>query len=131
MSGNGDAVAKKVVVIGEDDEPIAHLLRDAVNDEPGYQAVIVQDGAIVLETVRQVKADLLILDVMMPGLNGIEVYDRVRADAAVRDMPVLFVTATSDQYRAEFDRRGVGDRVIAKPFDLNDLLRRLREVCPA
>src|SRR5207249_12043914 len=75
-----DDVKKKVVVIGEDDEPIATLLRDSINDEQGYQAVVVSDGALVLETVRQVHADLLILDIMMPGLNGLEVYDRVRAD---------------------------------------------------
>jgi len=116
-------------VIGEDDEPIARLLRDAINDEAAYQAVIVQDGALVLETVRQVKADLLILDVMMPGLNGLEVYDRVRADPGVRDMPVLFVTATADQYESEFRRRGIG-AVVAKPFDLNDLLAKVRELAP-
>ena len=121
---------KKVVVIGEDDEPIARLLRDAINDEPAYQAVIVPDGALVLETVRQVKADLLILDVMMPGLNGIEVFDRVRADKAVQNMPVLFVTAASKDYEKQFSDRRIAD-VITKPFDLNDLLARVRSLCPA
>lgn len=121
---------KRVVVIGEDDEPIARLLRDAINDEPAYQAVIVPDGALVLETVRQVHADLLILDVMMPGLNGLEVYDRVRADADVHDMPVLFVTAASRAMDHEFTRRKVSN-VIPKPFDLNDLLAKVRELCPA
>jgi DNA-binding response OmpR family regulator len=129
VSGQPPAPQKKVVVIGEDDEPIARLLRDAINDEAAYQAVIVQDGALVLDTVRQVKADLLILDVMMPGLNGLEVYDRVRGDPGVRDMPVLFVTATADQYAGEFQRRGIA-AVIAKPFDLNDLLARVRELAP-
>ncbi len=47
---------KRVVVSGEDDEPIARLLRGAINDEPAYQAVIVHDGALTLETVRQVHA---------------------------------------------------------------------------
>ena len=121
---------KKVVVIGEDDEPIARLLRDAINDEPAYQAVIVPDGALVLETVRQVKADLLILDLMMPGLNGIEVFDRVRADKAVQNMPVLFVTAASKDYEKQFSDRRITD-VIAKPFDLNDLLAKVRSLCPA
>ena len=121
---------KKVVVIGEDDEPIARLLRDAINDEPAYQAVIVPDGALVLETVRQVKADLLILDVMMPGLNGIEVFDRVRADSDVQNMPVLFVTAASKDYEKQFNDRRIAD-VITKPFDLNDLLAKVRALCPA
>lgn len=128
MSGLSERT--KVVVVGEDDEPIARLLRDAINDESGYQAVVVPDGALLLDTVRQVKADLLILDVMMPGLNGLEVYDRVRADASTRDMPVLFVTAAAGHLADEFRSRGI-TALIAKPFDLNDLLARVRELCPA
>ena len=120
---------KKVVVIGEDDEPIATLLRDSVNDEDGYQAVVVSDGALVIETVRQVHADLLILDIMMPGLNGFEVFDRVRADTDIRDMPVLFVSAATNQHDGDFAKRGIKE-VISKPFDLNDLLERVRVLCP-
>jgi CheY-like chemotaxis protein len=121
---------KKVVVIGEDDEPIALLLRDAISDEPGYQAVVVADGALVLETVRQVHADLLILDIMMPGLSGLEVYDRVREDAGIRDMPVLFVSANLPHFDKEFRQRKIAS-VLTKPFDLNELLQRVRELCPA
>jgi two-component system phosphate regulon response regulator PhoB len=120
---------RKVVVIGEDDEPIATLLRDSINDEAGYQAVVVADGALVLETVRQVHADLLVLDVMMPGLNGFEVYDRVRSEPDIRNMPVLFVSAATNQFEGEFSQRRVTD-VISKPFDLNDLLDRVRVLCP-
>jgi DNA-binding response OmpR family regulator len=120
---------KKVVVIGEDDEPIATLLRDSVNDEDGYQAVVVSDGALVIETVRQVHADLLILDIMMPGLNGFEVFDRVRADTDIGDMPVLFVSAATNQHDGDFAKRGIKE-VISKPFDLNDLLERVRVLCP-
>ena len=121
---------KKVVVIGEDDEPIAALLRDAIDDEAGYQSIVVSDGAIVLETVRQVHADLLILDIMMPGLSGFEVFDYVRADPDIRDMPVLFVSAATPQFEHEFRERGIRD-IISKPFDLNDLLARVRVLCPA
>ena len=121
---------KRVVVIGEDDEPIATLLRDSINDEDGYQSVVVSDGALVIETVRQVHADLLILDIMMPGLNGFEVFDRVRADTDIRDMPVLFVSAATTQYDKDFAQRGIKE-VISKPFDLNDLLERVRVLCPA
>ncbi|OLC21368.1 MAG: hypothetical protein AUH33_01950 [Chloroflexi bacterium 13_1_40CM_68_21] len=124
-----DDLKKRVVVIGEDDEPIATLLRDSINDEAGYQAVVVSDGAIVLETVRQVHADLLILDIMMPGLSGFEVFDRVRADTEIREMPVLFVSAATPQFEAEFKERGITD-VISKPFDLNDLLAKVRVLCP-
>jgi DNA-binding response OmpR family regulator len=123
-------IKKLVVVIGEDDEPIASLLRDSINDEDAYQAVVVSDGALVLETVRQVHADLLILDIMMPGLSGFEVFDRVRAEPEIRDMPVLFVSAATNQFENEFRERGIKD-VISKPFDLNDLLDRVRVLCPS
>lgn len=124
------ALRKKVVVIGEDDEPIALLLRDSINDEVGYQAVVVPDGALVIETVRQVHADLLILDIMMPGLSGFEVYDRIIEDESIRKMPVLFVSAAAKQFEAEFASRKIGD-IIPKPFDLNELLERVKALCPA
>src|SRR6476469_658656 len=84
---------RKRVVIGEDDEPIANLLRDAINDEPGYHATVVSHGQKILESIDGVGADLLILDIMMPGLSGFEVYDRLRADAGTTSMPVLFISA--------------------------------------
>ena len=124
-----DEQRKRVVVIGEDDEPIAVLLRDAVNDEPGYQSVVVHDGAMLIDTVRQVHADLLILDIMMPGLNGFEIYDKVRVDPDIRNMPVLFVSAAATQFDDEIKKRSITD-VISKPFDLNDLLDRVRTLCP-
>lgn len=125
----GGEVRKRVVVIGEDDEPIAVLLRDAVNDEGGYQSVVVPDGALLIDTVRQVHADLLILDIMMPGLNGFEIYDRIREDPDIRDMPVLFLSAAAAQFENELRKRKISD-VIAKPFDLNDLLDKVRTLCP-
>jgi CheY-like chemotaxis protein len=84
----------------------------------------------VLETVRQVHADLLILDIMMPGLNGLEVYDRVREEEGIREMPVLFVSANVPQFDREFRRRKITS-ILRKPFDLNELLQRVRSLCPA
>ena len=129
MTGSAAPSKKRVVVVGEDDEPIAFLLRDSFNDEPGYQAVVVRDGALVLETLRQVKADVLILDIMMPGLNGLEVFDLIRADASIKDLPVLFMSAATASYDEELKRRGIRD-VLGKPFDLNDLIGRIKKLCP-
>jgi DNA-binding response OmpR family regulator len=67
---------------------------------------------------------------MMPGLSGFEVFDRVRADSDIRDMPVLFVSAATNQFDSDFAQRGIKD-VISKPFDLNDLLARVRILCPS
>jgi DNA-binding response OmpR family regulator len=118
----------KRVVIGEDDEPIANLLRDAINEEPGYHATVVSDGPTILESVGG-GADLLILDIMMPGLSGFEVYDHIRADPRTKTMPVLFISAAVGHFSEDLLRRGITD-VIAKPFDLNDFLDRVRSLCP-
>jgi len=130
MTGSIAHVRKRVVIVGEDDEPIAFLLRDAFNDEPGYQAVVVPDGALVLDTVQQVRADVLILDIMMPGLSGFEVYDRIRADPTIRDMPVLFMSAAAATHQEDFTKRGITE-ILEKPFDLNDLIDRVKKLCPA
>jgi DNA-binding response OmpR family regulator len=119
----------KRVVIGEDDEPIAILLRDALNEEPGYHATVVSNGRKVLEGVGNGGADLLILDIMMPGLSGFEVYDHIRADPRTKAMPVLFISAAVGHFAEDLLRRGITD-VIAKPFDVNDVLDRVRALCP-
>jgi DNA-binding response OmpR family regulator len=127
ISARMSSEPKRVVVIGEDDKPIADLLHAALNEEPSISAVVVSDGALVLETIRQVKAGLLILDIMMPGLNGIEVYDRLRREELTKDLPVLFITAARRNFDRDLRRRGIDD-VITKPFDLNDLLRRVHRL---
>lgn len=130
MPGARGPSRNRVVVIGEDDAPIAVLLRDAINDEPGYQAVVVADGARVLDTVRRVRADLLILDIMMPRLSGFEVYDQLRAEPRTATMPVLFISAAVDHFAEDLLRRGITD-VIAKPFDLTEFLARVQALCPS
>ncbi len=124
-----DGTRKRVVVIGEDDEPIATLLQESIADEPGYRAVVVSDGAKIIDTLRETGADLLILDIMMPGLDGFEVYDRVRADPKIGGMPVLFLTAAAPQFDAQLRARGITE-VVSKPFDLNQLTERVRTLCP-
>jgi DNA-binding response OmpR family regulator len=124
-----EGTRKRVVVIGEDDEPIANLLRDALDDEPGYQAVVVTDGRQVVGTVATERADLLILDIMMPGLSGFEIFDQLRSAPATARMPILFISAAVGHYADDFTSRGITD-VIAKPFDLTDFLARVEAICP-
>ena len=116
-------------MIGEDDEPIAVLLRDAISDEPSYQAVIEPDGRKVVDAVRHWHADLLILDIMMPGLSGFEIHDRLRADRSTAKMPILFISAAVGHFSEDLLRRGITE-VIAKPFDLSDFLERVHTLCP-
>ncbi len=122
-------MTERLVLIGEDDDPIADVLAEAISDQPGYRTVIMSDGTNALETARRIKPDALILDIRLPGMNGFEIYDQLRADPVTRNLPVIFMTAAAQDFTRHFADRGITD-VIAKPFDVEVVLDRLRELCP-
>lgn len=128
MPCNGQ-VTERLVLIGEDDDAIADALADAISDDPAYRTVIMSDGTFALETARRIRPDALILDVRLPGINGVEIYDQLRADPATERLPVLFITAAAQDFTRQFADRGITD-VISKPFDLAVVLTRLHELCP-
>jgi DNA-binding response OmpR family regulator len=120
---------KRIVIVVEDDRPIGELLAAIINDEDGYLAIHVMRPTEALETLKRVKPDLLVLDVGLPGMSGIELYDRIRQDERLRRVPVMFETAVGSSYRGEFQRRGI-TTIIEKPFDLNDIVRNVRRLAP-
>ncbi|HMA35911.1 MAG TPA: response regulator [Chloroflexia bacterium] len=117
---------RKAIVVVEDNEPIAELIKDTLNAEPDYQAVVVVDGALALEVIRSVKASLILLDINLPGLTGLQLYDILQADEATQSIPVLFVTANIMD--PGLQRRGLSN-CLAKPFDLDELLARVAAIC--
>jgi DNA-binding response OmpR family regulator len=125
-SGNG---RKRVVIVVEDDKPIGELLACVINDEEGYRAIHVTRPTEALRTMEQVRPDLLVLDVGLPGMSGLELYDRLRRDARLCSVPVMFETAVSKENRAEFRKRGIRN-VLQKPFDLNELIANVKELAP-
>jgi len=119
----------RVVIVVEDDRPIGELLAGVINEEEGYRAFHVTRPTDALSAVEQVKPDLLVLDVGLPGMSGLELYDRLREDERLRSVPVLFETAVSREYSGEFRKRGIL-KVLQKPFDLNELIARVKELAP-
>lgn len=123
------AMTKAVrVLVVEDDPGVASLLRRGLAFE-GYEVAHVSDGGQALMSVRNDPPDLLILDVMLPVINGIEVAKRIRsaeAKSGSKSLPILMLTA----------RDGVPDRIsgldagaddyLVKPFDLDELGARIR-----
>ena len=82
-----------------------------------------------LHTLEQVKPDLLVLDVGLPGMSGLELYDRLQKDERLCNVPVMFETAVSREHASEFKKRGIG-MVLQKPFDLNELIAGVRKLAP-
>ncbi len=109
----------KTIVVVEDNEAIARLIKEVLNDVPGYDAVTFREGTHAPQIVAAVHADLVILDIDLPGISGLEIYDRLRERPETAAILVLFMSAASRT--DELTRRGF-DVYLNKPFDIDDLL---------
>ncbi|MFP5019953.1 response regulator transcription factor [Pseudonocardia phyllosphaerae] len=111
------------VVLAEDDAAIAEPLSRALQRE-GYDVEVVADGAAVLDRVGTSPADLLVLDLGLPGMDGLEVCRRIRAGQS--DLPVLMLTARTDEVDFVVGLDAGADDYVSKPFRLAELLARVR-----
>ena len=119
----------RVVLVVEDDKPIGDVLVDAINDETGYTAVRVGTASDALESLHAVPADLIVLDLHLPGMSGVELFDQLRDDVRYRDVPVIFETGTMREHAQELRERGVA-MYVKKPFDLTDLVSYVKRLAP-
>jgi CheY-like chemotaxis protein len=119
----------RLVLIVEDDPDQRRFLERMIAAS-GWRVATAPDGEAGLTAVREHRPDAIVLDVMMPRLNGFQTCRRLKSDPETRGIPVVVVTA-KDQPTDEFWAREVGaDAFLAKPVDLRnllDLLQRLTE----
>ena len=113
---------QRTILVVEDIPAIAEIIETVLNDVPTYQATAVANGADALAFLAEVTADLILLDVNLPGLDGFAIHDLLRARPGTATVPILFMTAGG--HAAAFARRGVRGW-LKKPFDLDDLLARV------
>ncbi len=113
---------QRAILVVEDTAPIAEIIETVLNDIPAYQATAVGNGAAALACVAEIRVDLVLLDINLPGLDGFAIHDLLRQRAPTATVPILFMTA--GVHETEFARRGVRG-YIKKPFDLDDLLLRV------
>jgi len=112
------------VMIVEDDVHIGAFLVEAITGETPYHALLVVNGIEALETVKHLKPSLMILDYHLPGIDGLELYDRVHAMPEMRQIPAIMMSARLPQRELE-QREIVG---INKPFDLDDFLQQVKNL---
>ncbi len=117
----GDGLQRTVLVV-EDSDVIRRVLVLILQAE-GYRVVESPDGKQVAELVRKVRPDVVTLDLSLPDVDGREVLRSLGTDEALREVPVIVVSAFADALSAA--ERWYAADVIVKPFDLDDLLERL------
>lgn len=125
-----DVIRARILVA--DDEPhIGRIIKTKLEQGP-FNVDLAYDGAEALEALEQdPPVALMILDLMMPRVTGLEVLDRVRADGRFRHLPCLILTAAGQDHQEQDARRRGADEFMTKPFSPKRLLARVTEMVEA
>ncbi len=115
------------ILLAEDEPDIQFVTRLALEDA-GHQVVLADDGMAALERARAELFDVILLDVMMPRLDGLAVCHKLKSDPLLRHIPVIFLTARSQQYEVEAGLHMGAVGYIVKPFDIFGLSREINAI---
>jgi signal transduction histidine kinase len=114
----------KVLIV--DDVPENIQISASILKHEGYELYFADEGAQALQEARERRVDLILLDIMMPGMDGIAVCEKLMADPATRDIPVVFLTALGDAEHIERAFEAGGVDYVIKPIRWRELLSRVR-----
>ena len=117
----------KTILIADDDEDL-RLLVQVTLENPTYRILTAEDGRQVLDAVKQDRPDLLIIDWMMPGLNGCEAVTQLRQNPDTATIPVVMLTAKDGlEAQEQMDALALAG-YLTKPFSPLELIKKVREV---
>lgn len=125
MADNYSSLAKPTVLIVEDEAPLLTLLRYNL-EKQGFRVDEAADGQEALLRVAEARPDVMLLDWMLPSLSGIEVCRQLRRRAETRDLPIIMVTARTEDQDAVRALDIGADDYIAKPFAMEHVIARIR-----
>ena len=117
-------MADQVTILAVDDQPQNLRLLDAVLSPRGYRVVTAGSGEEAVEALRQSIPDLVLLDIVMPGIDGYEVCRTIRDNPVTAFLPVVMITASGDQEKLSAIEAGADD-FVSKPFHQGELLARI------
>ena len=117
--------AARIILVAEDYDDARFLFRFMLERE-GYQVIEAADGVQAIELAKQTRPDLILMDISMPELDGIEATRQIRHTIGLADVPILVVTAHSDTHREAALDAGC-NQVISKPVNFNLLKPLLTE----
>jgi two-component system alkaline phosphatase synthesis response regulator PhoP len=118
-------MAKETILVVEDEEDIRELLKYNLEKE-GYQVLGAATGEEALRTVRGRLPDLILLDLMLPGIDGLEVCRRIKGDPQTKHLPIVMLTAKGEETDIVTGLELGADDYVTKPFSPRVLLARLR-----
>jgi len=114
-----------------DDEPNIVLALEMLMKREGYEIQSVNNGEKAVEEAGQFRPDLILLDVMLPRMDGYEVCQRIRADASLPQVSIVMLTAKGREVEMEKGLALGADLYITKPFSTREVVRKVRELLAA
>jgi DNA-binding response OmpR family regulator len=118
-------VTEPTILIAADDETVRDLIA-AKLDAAGYHAITAEDGSVALDMVRREQPDMVILDVVMPGMDGLSVCYELHSSSDTAQIPVLMLSGEDRQVDIDLGLTVGADDYLIKPFSSAELIRRVR-----
>lgn len=116
----------KHVLVVEDDPAVAQMM-DQILTLEGYATTLASDGRRAFEALRTNRFDIVVLDVMLPGMDGIEIMKAIREEPLTADVPVVIVSAKTDEATTWAGWKAGCNYYMPKPFDPEELLSILKQ----
>jgi len=114
-------MSKKKILVVDDEINILQTLTDLLSSS-GYEVVTAMDGKAGIEMAKKAKPDLVLLDIMMPKVSGIELLKQVKSKTKHAHIPIIVLSAKSNIETIEEAMKNYADKYITKPYDPKDLL---------
>jgi len=118
-------MGKKVLIV--EDEPDLRTLTEMFLQKAGYETVTCENGREVMPAIAKTKPDLILLDAMLPGMDGIALAKALSMDAEMSKIPFIAVTAMSDT-KSTFEELPQCQGFISKPFDMVQLMEKVKKI---
>ena len=121
---------ERMILIADDEPHIRMLIEQSLEDlaDEGVEILTVGDGQTALDTIKQRRPALVVLDAMMPRMNGFDVCQSVKRDLAMDDVYVIILTAKGQEYDRQRGEEVGANLYMTKPFDPDELLARARSI---
>ncbi len=117
---------EKTILIVDDDHDIGEMLRAVITQQTNYRVVWIAESDLALEAASHMRPSLILLDYMMPTMDGLKLYDYLQNKPNMQDVPVVLISARAMLPFEQIRERGM--YILRKPFDLSDLLDMLAQL---
>jgi DNA-binding NtrC family response regulator len=121
-------VREKTILIIDDDRAVGEMLKQAIAANTTHRAVWIAESDLVLESARRLHPSLILLDYIMPFMDGLQLYDHLQRVETMRNVPVILISGSPTLPFEKLHERGI--YVLKKPFQLSELLDMVAQLMP-